>query len=68
MNKLFLLLALVSTSMIAVAGTPEHKDCCKPGKALCCGETCCKAADNCCKGVEHKACKMECKELPATKP
>ena len=65
MNKLFLSLAILSTSLTAFAHEPSDKDCCKSAKAPCCGEKCCKAGDECCKPHAHKACPKECKETPA---
>ena len=62
MTKLFLSLALLSTALMAASDAP--KACCKSGKVPCCAETCCKASDKCCKGLEHKDCPKECKEAP----
>ena len=65
MNKLFLSLAILATSLCAATPATADKDCCKGTKANCCSEKCCKTGDNCCKGPGHKACSKECKDVPA---
>lgn len=67
MNKVVLILALMSTSLVVTAKAGDHPDCCKPGQVPCCSEQCCKAADGCCKAVDHKACKADCKAAPVPK-
>jgi hypothetical protein len=62
-----MILSLAALALFLGASTPalSHEGCCKAGKVPCCSEQCCKLSDNCCKGMEHKACEKPCKETPA---
>jgi hypothetical protein len=67
MSRLILALTLASMALAAGApGAPLHP-CCKT-QAPCCGETCCKVTDNCCKGQLKNPCAHDCAENPQGRP